>query len=123
MINVIDIPIYRCSAIALIGASKQEWLEFYSTHREQITEKDNVRVCDEFDDNIPGFVIATEGNDYVVYVSDKDKIGLTVHELLHTAYMILSHRGYQHGQDSEALAYLLEYITNEFYLIADKEEY
>ena len=122
MTFIIDIPIYRCSVVVLANATKEEWIAFCDEHKNEITDRDKLNVLDGFDEGIPGFVCNTEGNDYVCYISDKNKIGLSVHELFHAAQSILWDKGYKMDKTAEPLAYLLEYITNEFYLVVNNEE-
>ena len=104
----------------ITDATKEDWSAFCEEHKNELTDRDRLNVLDGFDEGIPGFVCNTEGNDYVCYISDKNKVGLVAHELFHTAQSVLWDKGYKMDKTSEPLAYLLEYITNEFYLLLDR---
>ena len=124
MIKIIDIPLYRCSVICLYGTTPEEWSEFF---KEQIKEdklntKTDVAVQEEYENKSPGFVIPTGFNDYVLYVKDVDNAGLVAHEIFHAAHAILFDRNYQVDATAEPEAYLIEYLTNEFYVKALEDE-
>lgn len=117
MIELIHVPLYRTSVICFVESSEEEYKKWFEENKPKVTEKDLVYFNDEFNDSkVEGFCFKTEQNDYIVYVSDKMKIGLVVHELFHAANMILQHKGYVPDDIGEPLAYLLEYLVNEFRL-------
>ena len=122
MIHLVDIPIYRCTVVFLIEATKEEWLQFASEHKEQITDLDSSRVIQEYNESKTiGWVIDTEGQDYLCYISDVNRMGLVAHELFHTAHSILFDRGCLMDASSEPWAYLIEFLTNKFYNLIDEE--
>lgn len=117
MIELIHVHLYRTSVICFVESSEEEYKKWFEENKPKVTEKDLVYFDDEFNDSkVTGFCFETEQNDCIVYVSDKMKIGLVVHELFHAANMILQHKGYVPDDVGEPLAYLLEYLVNEFRL-------
>lgn len=122
MIHIVDIPIYKCSVVFLIESSRQDWSKFFDTHKAEITDTDNTRVLQEFDEEFPGWVIHTEGNDYICYISNKDIVGLVAHELFHAGHSVLYDRGCIMDAASEPWAYLIEFLTNEFYNLVEKKK-
>lgn len=123
MIRIIDIPIYRCSVVFLIGASREEWGAFFEENKKKgaLTERDNIDVIDEYDnEQCLGFVVETEGKDCITCIKDKNNPGVVAHEIFHAANAILHGRGVEPGNASEPWAYLIEYITNEFYSIPEE---
>lgn len=117
MIELIHVHLYRTSVICFVESSEEEYKKWFEENKPKVTERDLRDFDDEFNDSkVTGFCFETEQNDYIVYVSDKMKIGLIVHELFHAANMILQHKGYVPDDVGEPLAYLLEYLVNEFRL-------
>lgn len=117
MIELIHVHLYRTSVICFVESSEEEYKKWFEENKPKVTERDLVDFDDEFNDSkVKGFCFETEQNDYIVYISDKMKIGLIVHELFHAANMILQHKGYVPDDIGEPLAYLLEYLVNEFRL-------
>ena len=115
MIKVIDIPIYRCSVVFMIDTTKDEYMAFYEEQKNCFTPRDHHIILNEYKEAPLGFVIGTEGNDYVMQVTDKNNKGLVAHEIFHAANMLLFDKGYTPDGASEPTAYLLEFLTNEFY--------
>lgn len=113
--KILDIELYRCSVVFLVETTLEEWSYWYRKHKKQISESDNNAVIQEYDLSTPGFCINTDGNDYVLMVSDRNNIGLVAHEIFHAANMILSDRGYKYDGIDEPIAYLIEFLTSQFY--------
>lgn len=118
MIKIINVPLYKCSVICLYGTTLEEWSEFFKEQykEDNLTTQVDVAVQEEFDRNSPGFVLSTGYNDYVLYINDKDNVGLVAHEIFHAANYILYDRNYCADRLSEPIAYMVEYLTNQFYL-------
>ena len=115
MIELIHVHLYRTSVICFVESSEEEYKKWFEENKPKVTERDFVDFDDKFNDSkVKGFCFETEQNDYIVYVSDKTKIELIVHELFHAANMILQHKGYVPDDIGEPLAYLLEYLVKEF---------
>ena len=123
-IKIIDIPLYRCSVICLYETTLEEWTEFFKEQYKEnkVPTKIDVAVQEEFENNSLGFVLSTGFNDYVLYVSDVDNAGLVAHEIFHAAHIILFERNYQTDGIAEPEAYLIEYLTNRFYIEYQEEE-
>lgn len=112
---VLDIDIYRCSVVFLCETTKDEWQKYYKAHKAQLTEADNQAVLGEYDSDALGFCIETDGNDYICAIRDRNRVGVAAHELFHTADMILTGRGYKFDGIDEPVAYLIEYLADNFY--------
>lgn len=124
MIDWIDIPIYKCSVVILVDATLDDWEIFYGTHKNELTERDNINVADMYSErNTNGFCMQTEGGYYICHISDKENIGLVAHEIFHVANMLLADKGYKHDYCDEPEAYLIEFLINAFYhLIGEEKE-
>ena len=124
MIKIIDIPLYRCSVICLYETTLEEWTEFFKEQYKEnkVPTKIDVAVQEEFENNSLGFVLSTGFNDYVLYVSDVDNAGLVAHEIFHAAHSILFERNYHTDNASEPEAYLIEYLTNRFYIESQRND-
>lgn len=125
MIKIIHIELYRCSIIFLVESTKEEWEEFFKKEKkkETLTERDNLDVLEMFEENHTlGFVIPTESWDYICRISNVHNLGLAAHEIFHAANLILQKRGYVPDEIGEPVAYLIEYITNQYYLAIEGYE-
>ena len=119
MIKIVDVPIYKCSVVFLIEATREEWLQFFNEQKPKVTDADNTHVLEDYDEETIGFTLQTEQNDYICYVNNKDRLGLVAHEIFHAANMILVDRNFKIDYAGEAWAYLIEFLINEFYLAID----
>lgn len=116
MIKILDIPIYRCSVVFLINETKEGFLKWSSKYKEQLTDDDRLTIYREYNNpNTNGFCVSTDGGDYVARIDSKKSKGYIAHEIFHIADAILSGRNYTYGGTNEPVAYLIEYLTNEYY--------
>ena len=119
MIEIVDVPLYKCSVVFLIETTREEWLKFFDEQKPKVTDADNTHVLEEYDEETIGFTLQTAQNDYICYVNNKDRLGLVAHEIFHAANMILVDRNFKIDYTGEAWAYLIEFLTNKFYLATD----
>ena len=119
MIEIVDVPLYKCSVVFLIETTREEWLKFFDEQKPKVTDVDNTHVLEEYDAETIGFTLQTAQNDYICYVNNKDRLGLVAHEIFHVANMILVDRNFKIDYIGEAWAYLIEFLTNKFYLATD----
>lgn len=117
MIEIVDIPLYKCSVVFLIESTVEEWKEFFDKQYKEgrLQSSNDSGVREELEAKTPGFVLATGLNDYICYISNANNAGLVVHELFHVTNAVLQDKGVELGLKGEAYAYLIEYLTNEFY--------
>ena len=122
MIQIVDVLLYRCSVVFLIGTTKEEWKKFFEKEKPKVTEADYVNVIDELDSGSLGALLGTEGGDYICYISDPTNQGLCVHEIFHAAHSILWDRLYRGDEGSEPTAYLIEFLYNQFLAILNNRK-
>ena len=116
MIKILHIPIYRCSVVFLIDETKEGFLKWANKYKEQLTDDDRLTICREYDSlHTDGFCVHTDGNDYVARIDSNGSKGYIAHEIFHIADSILSGRNYTYGGTNEPVAYLIEFLTNEYY--------
>ena len=117
MIKIVNIPIYKTTVVLVTETSEEEWTEFYKLYSDKITEDDNLCILKDirYPDSCNGSTITLDKGDYVVFVRNKDREGDVAHEIFHAANKILCSRGVHHESDGEAWAYLIGYITEEYY--------
>ena len=121
MIKILDIPIYKTTVVLMVESKPREWEEFYGLYKDLITESDYDGVLWDIQNHTgnDGFTALLDRGDYAVYVRHKDGHGDIAHEIFHVANKILCSRGVYHESDGEAWAYLIGYITEQFYKMLD----
>ena len=124
MIKIVDVLLYRCSVVFLIESTLEEWKTFFDEQYKdnKLQSSNDADVREMFEDNTSGFVISTGLNDYICYISNSENAGLVAHEIFHAANAVLQGRGVTLDSSGEAYAYMIEYLTNEFYNIINEEE-
>ena len=124
MIQIVKVPLYKCQAAIMIESSLDEWKKFYAVQSKEglLTSSNDASVEEEFENKTPGFVFATGLNTYVCYISDKEDKGLVAHELFHLANAILQDKCFIMDANCEAWAYLIEFLTNEYYYTVENFE-
>jgi hypothetical protein len=124
MIKIIDIGIYGCSAVFLVGISDKELKKFANDYSSVFTLSEITQVKDSMEDG-SSVTIPCRSLDYLVYINDKDDIAAVTHEIFHLAYHVLSERGIAVDLCEEAYAYLIGWLAQTFkdkFLIVEDNE-
>lgn len=119
MIWIVHVPIYRTTVLMCPETTGEEWMGFYKRHQKQLSKDD----CDAFMQMLEesqqhltsGCAIRTDFGDYIMYVRDKNCVDDVAHEIFHVANKMLVSRGVTHDADAEAWAYLIGWLTKEYY--------
>lgn len=114
----VDIPIYRSHVLFLVESTVEEFKDVYDKNADMFDDGDYKSLTADIEDvgKCNGFVItAKNGLDYVAYIRYKDEVGDVAHELFHVVNKMLYSRGVALDENGEAWAYLISYLTDEFY--------
>ena len=126
MIEIIPIDIYVNTVIIASGIDVQEFDKFYYDNVLRITNEEYERIrADILNTNSCAGCTTQLGNGsvFVFIRKGKEKTDLVVaHELYHATNDVLMRAGVNHDIDDEPYAYLLAWLTNEYYNRLDKYE-
>lgn len=123
MIKILELPIYKTTIIMMAESKPREWEEFYHLYEDKLTEDDFKDILHDIQSptECNGFTRSLDKGDYAFYVRFKNRVGDIAHEIFHVSNKILCSRGVYHEADGEAWAYLIGYITEEFYSMINGE--
>ena len=124
MIQIVNVPIYKTTVVMIAETSEEEWLEFYKLYDDKITEDDSKYILKDINnpDTCNGATFILDKGDYVIFIRHKDYEGDVAHEIFHVANKILCSRGVFHEADGEAWAYLIGWLTEQYYdMLRDPE--
>ena len=121
MIHITNIDIYRTSILFFVGIDENELDAFYEENkhrmdydvykglREDIVNEDSCNGCT---------CAANKAKDVVVFIRKGQEYVdcVVIHEIYHAINRVLMERGVNHDIDDEPFAYLLGYVTNDYFL-------
>lgn len=124
MIKIVYIPIYKTTVVMITETTEDEWLEFYKLYDDKITDDDNKYILKDINnpDACNGSTLVLDKGDYAIFIRHKDYEGDVAHEIYHVANKILCSRGVTHDADGEAWAYLIGWLTEEYYNMLKEPE-
>lgn len=126
MIEIIPIDIYINTVIIASGIDVKEFDKFYYDNVLRMTNEEYERIrADILNTNSCAGCTTQLGNGsvFVFIRKGKEKTDLVVaHELYHATNDVLMRAGVNHDIDDEPYAYLLAWLTNEYYYRLDKYE-
>lgn len=124
MIDILNIPLYKTTIVMIVESTPEEWENFYHLYEDKLTEDDYKCILKDIEDPsiCDGATIVFDKGDYGVFIRHKDRVGDIAHEIFHVANKILCSRGVYHESDGEAWAYLIGYITEEFYKMLENKD-
>lgn len=122
MIWYSDIDIYRCSVLFIVESTAKEFKKYCKENNLNFTEETYNLILDDIknEDKCDGvtYSIGYAGN-YIVFLRNT-KLEVVVHELFHLVNSILCDREVTYDEQAEAWAYLIGWVTQDFYNTHDK---
>ncbi|MBP3279019.1 MAG: hypothetical protein J6M44_08710 [Butyrivibrio sp.] len=116
MIKGIDVPIYQRSISFLVECTLEEFEEFYYLNATRITDEERKQIEEDFkDDQVRGTTWILDSGLYLVFLKDGRSDIDVPHEIFHVCNKILCAAGVNHDADAEPWAYLIGWLTNEYY--------
>lgn len=126
MIEFIPIDIYLNTIVIASGIDEKEFDVLYEDNKDKFTYDEyqtirndisNDKICDG------STCLLDCGNIFVYIRKGRERKDLTVaHELFHAVNKLLCRAGVNHDADAEPWAYLLGWLTNEYYIRLDDYE-
>jgi len=124
MVEIINIDIYLNTVVVAAGIDAKEFDMLYYDNVTKFTNEEYERIRkDIVDENSCNGLTAQldNGNVFVFIRKGQERIDLTVaHELFHATHNILKHAGVEIGENGESYAYLIGWLTNEYYYRLEK---
>lgn len=126
MIEFIPIDIYLNTIVIAAGIDEIEFDWLYENNKDKFTyyEYQTIRNDISNDKICNGSTCLLDcGNIFVYIRKGRERKDLTVaHELFHAVNKLLCRAGVNHDADAEPWAYLLGWLTNEYYIRLDDYE-
>lgn len=116
MIKGIDVPIYRRSISFLVECTLKEFEEFYYNNATKITDSERKQIEEDFEnDEVMGTTWILDSGLFLVFLKNGRSDIDVPHEIFHVCNKILCMAGVNHDADAEPWAYLIGWLTNEYY--------
>ena len=124
MVEVLNIERYCTSVCFCIGIDEKEFEELYQDNKNKF-DNETYEECynDIMDDNIcDGFTTSMKDGSYMVYIRKGFETShrIVIHELFHLTNKILCERGVYHEDTAEAWAYLIGWLSEQYFNIVNK---
>ena len=125
-IKIIDIPIYNTSVCFFIVGTKEELDILKEDNPHKIDQEIYTQILTDIEqpDKCDGFTIPLLDMSYLIYIRDGLEYNprICIHEIFHVVNYTLTDRGVKHEETAEALAYLIGWLTEEYYKFLNQEE-
>lgn len=124
--EMVTVPIYE-SGVLFAVAPKVADLRYYfnCAHQEYEISDECLNTASEavpkLGNELKGFAVDCGHGNVIVCVADAEDKGTVAHELFHAAHFVLSYHGVEIGEDGEAYAYVIEWLTRRFYEMLGEE--
>lgn len=116
MIEVIDVPIYLRTVAFLVEITKEELHRFYYDNAAKITDEEYRQMIEDYENSdVDGTTWRLESGLMLVFLKDGRSDIDVPHEIFHVCNKILCAAGVNHDADAEPWAYLIGWLTNEYY--------
>lgn len=126
MIEYFDIDIYLNCVIVAAGIDEKEFDRLYYDNVTKFTDEEYRLIRGDIVDknSCNGLTIQLDcGNVFVFIRKGSERKELyVVHELYHAVVKVLTHAGVNHDDSDEPYAYLLGWLTNEYFNKLDEQE-
>jgi len=126
MIETINIDIYLNCIVFAVGIDEKEFDDLYYRNVTRITDEEYKLIRKDIADKNSCNGLTTQldnGNVFVFIRKGQERKDLTVaHEIFHATHNILKRAGVVLDADGEAYAYLIGWLTNEYYNRLDDYE-
>lgn len=126
MIEQIDIDIYLNCVVFAVGIDEKEFDRLYYDNVTKFTDEEYKIIRKDIADknSCNGLtVLLDNGNVFVFIRKGQERKDLTVaHEIFHVVQRVLNRAGVEMGEDGESYAYLIGWLTNEYYNRLDDYE-
>ena len=115
-IKFVDLKMYHAQVVFLVGITAYDFEMLYYDNNRKITDDERKEFIGEITDEhgCNGLTCLLDSGDVLVYIRHAEYEGDVSHEIYHAANKVLVQRGFE-AVDEEAWAYLIGYLTDEYY--------
>lgn len=117
MIFGVTVDVFRCDVSFAVDTNEKELKEFFKKNPDAFTEEERKQKLKDFNDPDVAGVVSEHGTNLFCLLKKKAPADVA-HEIFHVAYKMLAARGVD---DEETTAYLIGYLTEQFYEWMDPE--
>lgn len=125
-IKIIDIPIFYTSVCFFIGGTKEDLDILKNDNPHKIDDEIYRQIIEDIDNSgkCDGFTTVMLDDSYFVYIKDGFELNprVIIHEIFHVVNYTLTQRGVHHEETAETWAYLIGWLTEEYYKIINENE-
>lgn len=116
MITKIDVPIYTRSIAFVVEPTEEEFDRFYYNNVTKITDEEYKKMKEDLQNKVVGGTTwHLDSGLFLVYLRDGKSDLFVPHEIFHVCNRILCAAGVNHDAEAEPWAYLIGWLTNEYY--------
>ena len=118
MITNINVPIYNRDVVFLVEVTPEEFDRFYYDNVTRITDEEYRGIKKDVLDKkgVGGFTRRLDSGMPLVYIRDGRSDVFVPHEIFHVCNKILCAAGVNHDGDAGPWAYLIGWMTGEYYI-------
>ena len=117
MIDSIKVDIYSADVAFLVEVTPEEFDRFYYDNVTRITDEEYKGIKKDIlsKDNVGGATWWLDSGFFLVYLRNGRSDWYVSHEIFHVCNKILCRAGVHHDPDAEPWAYLIGWMTQEYY--------
>lgn len=117
MIDAINVDIYGRSVAFLVEVTPEEFDRFYYDNVTKITDEEYKDIREDIlnEKDVGGATWTLDSSLYLVYLRDGRSDKYVSHEILHVCNCILYDAGVTYTREAEPWAYLVGWMTDEYY--------
>jgi hypothetical protein len=117
MIESIKVPMYERDIAFLVEITPEEFDRFYYDNATKITDEEYRQIRRDISEKtgVGGVTWRLDSELMLVYLSNGRSDVMVPHEIFHVCNKILCAAGVNHDADAEPWAYMIGWLTNEYY--------
>lgn len=125
IIEILNVPIYNTSICCFIGGNKEDFELLYEDNKNKFNKEEYDSIVKDLEDkSYAGFVSCINDNSYFLYIKEEyiKNYYIVIHEIFHLTNHILWDRCVDLDKSGEAYAYLIGWLSEQYFNIIDNYE-
>lgn len=125
IIEILNIPIYNTSVCCFIGGTKEDFELLYKDNKNKFNKEEYDCIIKDLENNsYAGFVSCINDCSYFLCIKEEyiKNYNVVIHELFHLTNHILWDRDVDIDKKGEAYAYLIGWLSEQYFNIVDNEK-
>lgn len=124
--KIVEIPIFNTSVCFFIGDDIEILKLLKEDNPHKIDDEIYKQILEDIDvkSKCDGFTAVMLDESYFVYIKDGFELNprVVIHEIFHVVNFVLTHRDVYHEETAETWAYMMGWLTEEYYKFINEEE-